>query len=35
MSSKPGAGLKLARYLENEVDLKENWSLCEKKVFKV
>ena len=34
MSSKPGAGLKLARYLENEVDWKENWSLCEKKYLK-
>ena len=32
MSSKPGAGLKLARYLENEVDWKENWSLCEKSI---
>tara|TARA_B100001057_G_C22810324_1_gene935143 strand:- start:161 stop:592 length:432 start_codon:yes stop_codon:yes gene_type:complete len=30
LSSKPGAGIKLGRYLQNEIDWKENWSLCEK-----
>lgn len=30
LSSKPGAGMKLGRYLQNEIDWKENWSLCEK-----
>ena len=30
LSSKPGAGIKLGRYLQNEIEWKENWSLCEK-----
>ena len=30
LSSKPGAGIKLGRYLQNEIEWRENWSLCEK-----
>ena len=34
ISKKPGTGLKLGRYLQNNIDWLINWSLCEKKYLK-
>ena len=34
ISSKPGAGLKLGRYLSQRVKWKENWSMCSERYLK-
>ena len=34
ISSKPGAGLKLGRYLSQRVQWRENWSMCSAKYLK-
>ena len=34
ISSKSGAGIKLGRYLENNITWKRNWSLCNEKHIK-
>jgi len=34
VSSKPGAGMKLGRYLEKKIDWKINWSCCDFKYLK-
>ena len=34
ISSKPGVGIKLGRYLENNITWKRNWSLCNEKHIK-
>ena len=34
ISSKPGVGIKLGRYLDNNITWKRNWSLCNEKHIK-
>tara|TARA_B110000495_G_C22858842_1_gene500789 strand:- start:356 stop:787 length:432 start_codon:yes stop_codon:yes gene_type:complete len=34
ISSKPGIGIKLGRYLDSNIAWKNNWSLCDKKYLK-
>ena len=34
ISSKPGVGIKLGRWLEKNIDYKTNWSCCDRKYIK-